>query len=248
MPPVKEPEFFLLSSPSTSERAKYRELFARPVGTVSGEASVRYTDPDAAPSAARRIAETLSDPKIVLLARHPLDRLRSHYRHEVQRGRERRPFSETMEEGVMSPYARRSLYNQCFGPFLDHLGDRVLVTFSDEMFDRNDFTTWQTLLRFLQLEIVARPQETHNVAATKAGFSQVGRLLFDRGLLNAPAWIPRPVRRIGRRLAFRQDSGFHELASTSIDAIPAEVTDFVWSDVHRFLARIGRTGKWDVEA
>ena len=72
---------------------QYAELFVNAgPDELTGEASVAYTDPGGAGLAAARMHESIPDARLIYLVRHPVERARSHYRHEVQRGRETRPF------------------------------------------------------------------------------------------------------------------------------------------------------------
>ena len=84
---MKEPVFFSDETAWNRGTDWYRSLFAESApGSLTGEASVEYTDPAVADTAAARIAATIPDARLVCLLRDPIDRLRSHYRHEVQRG------------------------------------------------------------------------------------------------------------------------------------------------------------------
>ena len=56
--------------------------------------------------------------RLIYVVRQPVERLRSHYRHEVQRSRERRPLIEAISaEG--NPYVETSRYFACLRPYID---------------------------------------------------------------------------------------------------------------------------------
>ena len=76
-PASSEILFSLLYQWCITERAAYENLFAPSrAGQARGEASVRYLY---YPEAAGRIASAVPDAKIVIILRHPVDRLWSHY-------------------------------------------------------------------------------------------------------------------------------------------------------------------------
>lgn len=86
----------------TAAYVREREAFGRPlVGNqvvrhtlVTGEASASYADPRVAGVVAERMSALVPDVRLVYLVREPVARLRSHYLHEYQRSRERRPLLE----------------------------------------------------------------------------------------------------------------------------------------------------------
>ncbi len=132
LPRPKEPNFFTLANPSARQWRSYRQLFAAGPG-VTGEASVAYSDPLISSQVAVRVAEAVPQAKIVFLARDPIARLRSHYLHEVLRGREARPLSACITD-TGSTYVARSMYAACLSPYLREFGaNQVLVIESERM-------------------------------------------------------------------------------------------------------------------
>jgi hypothetical protein len=63
-------------------------------GFITGEASPYYIFH---PHALRRIAETFSDVKLIVILRNPVDRAYSHYQHEVKLGVEDLNFKEALD-------------------------------------------------------------------------------------------------------------------------------------------------------
>ena len=75
----------------------YRSFFPirRKKDTITGEASPYYFFN---PYASERIFKTISNVKLILLLRNPVDRAFSHYHHEVKMGYERLPFREAIRQ------------------------------------------------------------------------------------------------------------------------------------------------------
>lgn len=229
---AKEPGFFSNDKNWRRGLGWYLGLF--PESGFAGEASTSYTHPDHAAVAARRIAETLPRTKLIVLLRDPEARLRSHYRHEVQRGHERRSFEEATDPG--SVYCRQSLYATVLRPYLDLFGeDRLLVLQSERLFGP-DLTAWSRLLDFLSLEQAPRPEQVHNVTARKPPYTRVmGRIYGSPIVHRLEGAVPKPVRRMLRPLfisehdpvaeGLMQESKLAPLRPDTARAVAADVSD-----------------------
>lgn len=78
----KEPNFFSDDDRWQKGIEWYRSLFASaPTGAIRGEASTHYTKLPDLPLAVSRARETLVEPRLIYLMRHPIERLISHYSH-----------------------------------------------------------------------------------------------------------------------------------------------------------------------
>ncbi|MBA3583056.1 MAG: sulfotransferase domain-containing protein, partial [Gemmatimonadetes bacterium] len=113
LPALKEPNFFSDDRQWRKGLGWYGGLFAdAPPDCLVGEASVRYTGASLSAIAAERMAATVPHARLIYLVRHPIDRIRSQYRHWaiVMRG------SKTLVEALNKPdneLVGRSLYYQC---------------------------------------------------------------------------------------------------------------------------------------
>lgn len=222
MPAMKEPNFFSDESRWEKGLDWYSQQFqAVPEGTLTGEASVSYTDPRLAASAARRLVDTAPEVLLVCVLRNPFVRMRSHYAHEVRRGRERRPFIHAIS-AAGNPYVLRSSYASALGPWVQQFPQEQLAVLQFETLFSGS-TEWTRLLRFLDLPPMVRPTFADNVTATKPAFSAAARVLWERGWLQRAQHAPRPVRRLGRRLLLRPTEHSRRLGATSADPVPESV-------------------------
>ena len=244
VPDLKEPNFF------TSEWARgldwYRSLFTSlPRDLPSGEASVSYSDPIDSLEASSRIATALPEARLVFIARHPLDRLRSHYRHEVQRHRETRPFAAAVAD-LDSAYVRRSLYGRALLPYYQVFPpEQLLVVGFDELIHGKGFAR---VLAHLGLPEVARPTDKYNVTADKRRYTPAARWLFERGWTTPLRRLPRPVRKIGKRMGTRIGTDYLKtLEGSKVAAVPGPVIDQVVADVDSFERLSGRRFGWVIE-
>ena len=234
LPRDKEPNWF--SSPRWPRGgAAYRRLFAHiPRSLATAEASVESTAPRKAAVAASRIGETLGDVPLVCVLRDPEARARSHYRHEVQRGRERSAFAEAVTVG--SSYVATSRYECCVQPYVDRFGDQLLVERFEDLFGDDD-AAWQRILAHLGLDGRPRPDSVRNVTATKDAFTPAMRTLWDRGLYRHLSRMrpPRAVRRLVRPLLLRTDGAAAALIGDSEVAAPPPASQAAFAATRRWI-------------
>jgi hypothetical protein len=167
----------------------YSGMFARSrpgVKMIRGEASPAYIF---YPHTVRRIAETLADPRLIVIVRDPVQRALSHYKHERRLGFEPCPTFEgalaleesrvaeefdRLNDGSLSTsfavghfaYTRRGLYAEQLKRAAALIGrERLLVLISEEMFAEPKRAT-STALDF----VGATPREIGNVGANDMAF------------------------------------------------------------------------------
>jgi hypothetical protein len=238
-PEVKEPDFFAHDDAWERGLGWYANLFVRAEGhPLTGEASTSYTELRHAATAARRMADTIADARLIYLLRHPLDRLRSHYRHEIQRGRERRSLADAVAvEG--NEYVGSSRYFTCLEPYARAFprGQICVVRFEDLV--SAPAPGWAAILAHLGLGDRARPLTVWNVTADKPGYSRTALKLYERGLLRPAKHLPGPVRRLGRALLTRGGSDYKRRLAQSSAEVPDEVERRIWDDIEHLEAWLG---------
>lgn len=237
LPEEKEPNFFSRDANWRRGLTWYEGLFPASEALLTGEASVHYTDPDAGARAARRLRAVLPGMKLIFLARDPVERLRSHYRHEVQRGREKRSLVSALRAGD-SRYVRCSRYTVMLQPWLDAFPRTQLFTLCFEsLVERAE--GWDETLAFLGLSSIPRPDRAHNVTAEKRGFSPVMRKLFELGAAKHEHLVPTWAKQLVKPILFRTGRDYQKLLSSSNDPLPDAVTAELEEDYARFQSTIG---------
>lgn len=224
LPAVKEPNFFSDDRNWRRGVGWYTRLFDGVApDVVTGEASVRYTDPRWSALAAGRLRDTVPRARLICVLRNPVERMHSHFRHEVQRGRERDRFADAVAVPD-SAYLLRSCYATALRPWTDLFPPGQLHVAPSERLLSSD-AEWRRLLNFLGLEAAARPTSIHNVSGDKAAFSPLMRALWDLGLAQRLPPAPRFARRLGRALLLRSAAHTAELSESVREEIPALVLD-----------------------
>lgn len=146
--PVRpEPKVFLSDDVLAEGRDGYlRRLFAHASGQelVLGEKSTSYLEH---PSSIDRIRAVLGDPWVVVQLRDPVGRAVSNWRFSTDNGLETLPLADALRADLagdrawgsgatsVSPYAylRRGRYAEQLRPWVAEFGDRVVVTFLEEI-------------------------------------------------------------------------------------------------------------------
>jgi hypothetical protein len=238
MPRRKEPDFFSRDDEWARGTDSYAALFPeRPWGVLSGEASTSYTDPRYADRAAVRMACVLPDARILFAVRNPIDRLRSHYLHEVQRGRERRPFIRAISDD--DRYVARSEYFRCLRPFVDvFLRDRIFVVPFERIVDgRAD----REILRHLGLSPATTSIARYNETASKRAYSRPMLWLWEHGHLERSTPIPFPLKRIAQGILTTPPTRGRrrDLVESARAELPAIVVDRVLRDARRLEGWVG---------
>ena len=211
-------------------------------GLVGLDASVDYTRPVWSTAAAERIHRTLGTPRLLVVLRDPVQRLRSHYLHEVQRGRERRPLAEALGD-VANEYVSRSRYDRCLAPYLDGPLGPCLLAVRTEALDEP--ATWARILCHIGLGPAPLDTSHRNVSGAKAPLTGLGAKLWQGGLLQRASGLPAPIRRLGRTLAFGESDRVAALRASASGPLPVGLDDDLREGERRAwakLAAVGATG------
>lgn len=121
MPTVKELDFFAHDPTGNRSLDWYRRQFATagPDTSAVGEASTIYSRHPRFPGVPQRIAAVVPEAKLIYVVRDPIDRIRSHYQHQVAVGAEQAPLERAIVENPIyvdcSRYAMQiEQYLPCF--------------------------------------------------------------------------------------------------------------------------------------
>lgn len=207
---------------------------------ILGEASTTYTNP--LYPAAERMAEIIPRARLIYIIRHPVDRLRSHYRWEVQRTRESRPLVDAIREPD-NEYLTLSCYHRCLLPYIDRFPREQLLVVRFEDLVRPPAPAWSEVLRFLSLADRPLPGGAHNVSNENGQWTRAMAWAKKRGLLRSSrvARVPVPIRRVGKRVLVRRGEPAVRGVAGSRAAIPDELLEPVWEDLSRLERWLGRS-------
>ena len=243
----KEPNFFSRDEVWKRGVAWYEELFAPADAPARGDVSPSYTNPVWAERAAQRMHDLVPDTRIVYLVRHPVERLRSHYLHQVRRARETRPLLAALAD-PQNPYVARSRYFSCLQPFLSAFdAEQICVERLEDLVQPGE-PGWGRVLQHIGLPHRAPPGSHHYAGAEQPAHTRAFRWLSDRGYLARVSHLPAPVRRAGRALAVRRSGGAPtHLEESAGVALPPAVVDELSADMVELGRWLGRGALWSVD-
>jgi hypothetical protein len=143
---------------------------------VVGETSPSYAMARAFPHTVERVAATLPDVRLVYLLRDPIERMRSHWLHQLAEGaRPPRPIDRALLES--EDYLACSSYGMQLAAFLEHVPrDRVLLVRTEDL-AADPGATLARVARHLGVD--PAPEVA---AATDHVFATEGRRVPRRGL------------------------------------------------------------------
>jgi len=244
MASVKEPSFFSFAENWSQGYGWYEQLFtgAAP-GQLLGEASTSYTFPEFGDISANRIAEHHPEVRLIFLVRHPLDRLRSHYRHEVQRGREKRPLSEAVSD-PNNEYVRRSCYYSTLRPYMNRFARDQIRVVTTEALIGADSIGWHNILSYLDLPLRTSPGTSYNQTDEKPQFTAGMLRLWESGWYDRLKHLPSPIRKLARGMLTREGTNYEQQLSRSNSIVDSTVVDAIWADVAKLQNWLGSGALW----
>jgi hypothetical protein len=239
MASVKEPSFFSYPDNWSRGYAWYQRLYtgSKP-GQLLGEASTSYTFPEYGETAATRIADHHPDVRLIFLVRDPVDRLRSHYRHEVQRAREHRTLIEALQD-PNNQYVRRSCYYSTLSPYIERFDREQIEVIRTESLTSPGGEGWRQTLDHLDLAHRASPGTPHNQTEDKPQFTPSMLRLWESGWYDKLKRLPKPLRRLARPMLTRSGSSYESQLEESNSDVDPELIEPMWADVRRLEEWLG---------
>ncbi len=149
---------------------------------VRGESSPHYTNLPRFRGIADRMRETLgAQTRIVYMVRDPIDRILSHYLHNVGGGYERRPLERALADPGCA-YIARSRYAMQLEPYLGAFErGRILIVANEDLAGDRERTV-REVFEFCGVDPGFRSQQFEREWETGSGKSDGGFRLLDRAV------------------------------------------------------------------
>jgi Sulfotransferase domain len=146
----KELNFFVAELNWPLGRDWYASHF-QPGAAIRGESSPHYTNRPRFTGVAKRIASLLGTPRLIYVVRDPIDRMLSHYLHNVGGGYEQRELADALSDPDSS-YVARSRYAYQLEPYLEAFGlERIQIVTREEL-KRDRPGTMARVFAFLEVD------------------------------------------------------------------------------------------------
>jgi len=217
---------------------------------VRGESSPHYTNRPRFDGVAERMRELLGEARVVYVVRDPIDRLLSHYLHNVGGGYEHRELAEALSD-PHSPYVQRGLYAYQLDPYLQNFGDQGVLVISREELASEREATMRRAFEFAGVDagfVSEQFQREWETGTAKTGgrfrlMDRAVRLPGLRALDRNFDRLPESLRWIVERLV--HDPGAGEVAKPAVPAeLRARLSEIFRPDIERLEADCGRDFGW----
>jgi Sulfotransferase family len=176
----KELNFFVAELNWELGRDWYASHFD-PAARVRGETSPHYTNRPRFEGVAERMRSIVPEARIVYMVRDPLDRMLSHYLHNLGGGYDDRPLAEALADD-RSAYWQRSRYAYQLEPYLEAYGpDQIAVVAREELL-RERAATMRLVYAFAGVDPAFSSPEFEREWETGAAKGSGGFRLMDRAV------------------------------------------------------------------
>jgi hypothetical protein len=246
MPAIKELDFFVAEANWARGLQWYQKQFARagPDAVAVGEASARYTTYPTADGVPERIVAHLPEVRLVYVVRDPVERIRSHYRHDVAVGTK----TASLERAVLDNpnYVDWSRYATQVERYLEFFSRSQLLIVASEDLRHSRLKTIQRIYAFLGVDSEYIPgtlDREYLRTDERAIYSPaVERLRYalkrrwpasKRAKEFVDTALPRSILRVARRRNAQEKS--HPVP----DRLRSELEELLKDDVRRLRAYMG---------
>lgn len=151
MPETKELHYFVAEKNLRRGTGWYARQFSKAGDAVAiGEASPDYTKFPLHVGAPRRMADLVPDARLIYLLRNPVERIRSHYLHDLACGRERRPIDRAVQGN--EHYLAPSRYALQIEQYLEHFPREQLLLMTSESLRADRPAAMRRILDFIGVD------------------------------------------------------------------------------------------------
>ncbi len=217
---------------------------------VRGESSPHYTNLPRFRGVPERMSSVIPDAKLIYMVREPVDRMLSHYLHNLSGGYERRPIAEALADAD-SAYVHRSMYATQLEPFVARFGDDRVEVMSREELKADRQVTMCRAFRFAGVDDTFRSPQFSREWETGGG-KRSGRFRVMDRAVRAPGLraldrgfdrLPESLRWLVERVVHDPEAG--EAARPELPAdLRDRLTDRFRSEIERLEAMTGRRFGW----
>ena len=130
----------------------YKSQFSHMNSVIRGESSPSYTKYPKFMGVPQRIRKHLPDVKLIYVVRNPIQRIISHYYHNLSKGREPRSLNNALSKFKDNSYILYSKYYMQIRIYIKHFGiDNILILDSEDL-HTNRLESLQRIFRFLEVD------------------------------------------------------------------------------------------------
>jgi hypothetical protein len=241
MSTTKELHYFVAEKNLSRGNGWYERNFRDAGDAVAvGEASPDYTKYPIYQGVPQRIAETMPGVKLIYVLRDPVERIRSHYLHDVARGRERRPIGEVVPGNVH--YLAPSRYALQIDRYLEHFPREQLLVLTSEDLRTDRRATMRRVHEFIGVDAdwsaPVQEREFNGIASKAAPGLLVRAARNVPGASRLRLLAPRQVMAV-ERLLRTSKRPVDVQAGTISDELRRRLVDELAPDLERLRSHMG---------
>ncbi len=205
MSTTKELHFFIDGENWARGPEWYAAQFrAGAAATARGEVSPSYSQADIFPGVPARMTSLLPDIRVVYVVRHPIERMRSMYLHQLANGRESRPIIDAFREEEY--YLNASRYNWQLGRYRELIPDERIKLLTTEQLATDPAAALAAVFTFLSVDPSAwtsgevyrgRTDDKRIATSTRRRLAALPG--YERLVRYTPDALRRPARRAATR-------------------------------------------------
>ncbi len=148
---------------------------------VRGESSPHYTNEPRFSGVAGRMNELIPETRLIYVVRDPIERMLSHYLHNIAGGYEQRPLEQALADPD-SAYVDRGLYAMQLDPYLARFPRERIEIVAQEDLKADREQTMRSLFSFLGVDAGFSSPQFSREWETGSGKSGGGFRLMDRAV------------------------------------------------------------------
>ncbi len=151
MSDIKEVDYFIAENNYDKGVSWYESRF-KGTANIFGEASPNYSKAHFFKGVPGRIHDLLPDMRLIYLVRDPIERIISHYTHNIAEGREQRSINEALADLNDNHYAMCSRYFWQLEHYLQYYPREQILVLKSSDLRINRKKTLQRVFRFLRVD------------------------------------------------------------------------------------------------
>jgi Sulfotransferase domain len=240
MPHNKEPGFFSRDEVFSRGWTWYEAQFSRAGGRLAiGEGTTCYTKKMLYPAASERIAKHLPEAKLIYIVRNPIERIESHWRHELSRGRNI-PFEEVLRKPDVID---TSCYWRQISAYRKHFSDEQILVLFVEDFVKAPEAVLKECLEFLNVDSALHGIDPKLAVNVSRNYRIDGSLIRVVRMLPGIQSIKHVAPAISKAIGWKLRRPMPERPRWPI-ALRRHVVDQLAADSALFLNHYGKPADW----
>jgi hypothetical protein len=217
---------------------------------IRGESSPHYTNRPRFDGVAERIRSMLGSPRVIYVVRDPIDRMLSHYLHNVGGGYEQRSLPEAFADPESS-YVARSRYSFQLDPYLEAFPRELIEIVGRDELKRDRQATMRRVFGFLGVDPEFRSEQFEREWETGTAKGGGRFRIMDRAVrLPGLQALDRNFDRLPESLRWVVERLVHDPSAGEVEKpeVPAglreHLVELFRDDVARLEETAGRTFGW----